>query len=378
MYSEELLKHPPTLPIKSISHPSERSIANFIRNIYRTIGIAGFAAGVIVFTGLLYPQMAVADWPFWSARAAVSDTDVLLHDPSVKLLAAAMNPDPNPAKGGTLLTLSGDSALISASGIDGTIPDSVVVGGGNVSVYTVREGDSLSGIAELFGVSMNTILWANNISDPKIVTPGTTLVILPVSGIKHTVKSGDTLAGIARKYGANENDIAAYNRIGIGADLQTGTEIIVPGGNIKTAKPAPKKAQKKSQSSAGSSGSANGSTAAISGMFSNPLPGGHVSQGMHGYNGIDVAAPAGTPIYAAAGGTIVVARGSGYNGGYGNYIVIDHGGGVQTLYAHMSSLAVSGGSVGKGSLIGYVGSTGRSTGNHLHFEVRGARNPLAR
>ena len=104
-----------------------------------------------------------------------------------------------------------------------------------------------------------------------------------------------------------------------------------------------------------------------------------MSQGIHGYNGVDVSAPSGTPIYAAAGGTIVVAKGGGgYNGGYGNYIVIDHGNGTQTLYAHMSSLAVSGGSVSKGSLIGYVGSTGRSTGNHLHFEVRGAKNPLAR
>lgn len=372
MYSEELLKHPLTFPIKSIQNPSERSIANFLRNAYRAIGIAGLAAGIIAFIGLLYPQMAVADWPFWNARAAVSDTDVLLHDPTVKLLAAARNPDPNPAKGGTLLTLSGDSALMSASGIDGTIPDSTIVGGGNVSVYTVREGDSLSGIANLFGVSMNTILWANNISDLKIVTPGTTLVILPVSGIKHTVKSGDTLAGIARKYEGDANDIAAYNRIGVDAELEAGTEIIVPGGNIETVKPAPKKAAKRAAPAAVKA------LPAISDMFGNPLSGGRISQGMHGYNGVDVAAPAGTPIYAAADGTIVVARGSGYNGGYGVYVVIEHGSGVQTLYAHMSSLAVSGGSVGKGSLIGYVGSTGRSTGNHLHFEVRGAKNPLAR
>jgi murein DD-endopeptidase MepM/ murein hydrolase activator NlpD len=101
------------------------------------------------------------------------------------------------------------------------------------------------------------------------------------------------------------------------------------------------------------------------------------TQGIHGYNGVDLAAGVGTPILAAAGGEVIVAKGSGWNGGYGNYVVIKHPNGTQTLYAHMSSTAISSGAqVSGGEVIGYVGNTGRSTGSHLHFEVRGAKNPF--
>lgn len=254
---------------------------------------------------------------------------------------------------------------------------------GSISVYTVREGDSLSEIAEMFGVSTNTILWANDLDDARSVRPGMALVVLPVSGIRHEAKEGETLASIAGRYDAEVDDIASYNRLSAGAELEGGEEIIIPGGSIETPKAAEKPA-KKAASSARSSGAAKssgGSTAlpSISGFFGNPLPGGRISQGVHGYNGVDISAPAGTPIYAAAGGSVIVAKGGGgYNGGYGNYVVIEHGNGTQTLYAHMSRLGTSGGSVSKGDLIGYVGNTGRSTGNHLHFEVRGAKNPLAR
>ncbi|HEX8591206.1 MAG TPA: peptidoglycan DD-metalloendopeptidase family protein [Candidatus Paceibacterota bacterium] len=118
---------------------------------------------------------------------------------------------------------------------------------------------------------------------------------------------------------------------------------------------------------------------AVSSYFGNPCPGCRLSQGIHGNNGVDLSAPAGTPIYAAAAGTVTVAKGGGgYNGGYGNYVIVSHANGTQTLYAHMSRIATSGGKVGKGTLIGYVGNTGRSTGNHLHFEVRGGTNPMGR
>jgi murein DD-endopeptidase MepM/ murein hydrolase activator NlpD len=113
------------------------------------------------------------------------------------------------------------------------------------------------------------------------------------------------------------------------------------------------------------------------GYFGNPLPGGRKSQGIHGNNAVDISAPTGTPIYAAAAGRISVAKcDGGYNSGWGSYIKIAHGNGSQTLYAHMSRCAVSGGSVAKGQLIGYVGTTGKVTGAHLHFETYGATNPL--
>lgn len=120
---------------------------------------------------------------------------------------------------------------------------------------------------------------------------------------------------------------------------------------------------------------------AVSGYFGNPLNGaGRLSQGIHGHNGVDFSAPSGTPIYAAASGSVTTVKsGGGWNSGYGNYVVISHPNGSSTLYAHMSSVAISGGSVSKGQLIGYVGNTGQATGNHLHFEVRGGmQNPFGR
>jgi murein DD-endopeptidase MepM/ murein hydrolase activator NlpD len=104
---------------------------------------------------------------------------------------------------------------------------------------------------------------------------------------------------------------------------------------------------------------------------------GYRSQGIHGSNAIDIAAPEGTPIYASASGQILIVKGSGWNGGYGSYVVIEHSNGVQTLYAHNSKNVVGVGQwVEQGELIAYSGNTGRSTGPHLHFEVRGAKNPF--
>lgn len=293
----------------------------------------------------------------------------------MELLDAAVNSDPNPNKGAGDLALSGDSALLAKMGPEGAIAPAqaaatAAAGGGQITTYTVKEGDSISEIADRFDVSVNTILWANDIKSANLVKPGDDLLILPVSGLQYTVRSGDTISGIAKKYGADPEEVALFNGLESSADLKAGSDIIVPGGAMPTKSTA--------KSSAGGKSTGSKALPAISGFFGNPLPGGKVSQGLHGYNGIDIAAPSGTPIYAAAAGNVVVAKNNGgYNGGYGNYIVIDHGNGTQTLYAHMTSTAVSGGSVAKGDLIGYVGSTGRSTGNHLHFEVRGAKNPFA-
>jgi len=114
------------------------------------------------------------------------------------------------------------------------------------------------------------------------------------------------------------------------------------------------------------------------GYYGHPIPSGaRRTQGLHGYNGVDLGAPNGTPVVASAAGTVIISRQGGWNGGYGNYVVISHGNGTQTLYAHLSSNTVqTGDSVLQGQMIGYVGSTGRSTGAHLHIEVRGAKNPF--
>jgi murein DD-endopeptidase MepM/ murein hydrolase activator NlpD len=108
-----------------------------------------------------------------------------------------------------------------------------------------------------------------------------------------------------------------------------------------------------------------------------PIVGGVRTQGIHGYNAVDLAAPVGTSLMAAASGEVIIAKVGGYNGGYGSYVVIRHGNGSQTLYAHMSRVdARVGQVVSQGEVIGAVGSTGRSTGSHVHFEIRGAANPF--
>lgn len=234
-----------------------------------------------------------------------------------------------------------------------------------ISVYEVKKGDTIGMVAELHGVSKNTIVWANNLKSEKLV-PGDTLVILPITGVRHTVKSGDTVTSIAKKYKGDTDDIAKYNGIAADAKLAVGDIILVPEGEIAAA------VVKGKPSVSGSSGNST-----PNGFFTRPLVGGRRTQGIHGNNGVDIAALTGTPVLAAADGQIIVARNSGYNGGYGDMIIIKHNGNIQTVYAHLSSVGViTGQYVSKGQMIGAVGNTGRSTGPHLHFEVRGAKNPF--
>ncbi len=331
------------------------------------------------------PRAAGAFWPFSVTRASDGTSTVpMVHDSSLDLLQAAVNPDPNPAKGRGGIATTGGSALIAYTGPDGTIADiDRTTSSGRISTYTVREGDSLSEIADMFDVSMNTILWANNLSNKGAVRPGMTLVILPVSGIRHQVVSGDTLATLAKRYNSDADEIASYNGLSRAGSLTAGDTVIIPGGEIAEVKAPAKKSVAKATSNiktGGSLGSVLGTgnnSGAISGGFANPAPSGRVSQGIHGWNGVDLAAPQGSAVNAAAGGTVIVSRVGGWNGGYGNYVVIDHGNGVQTLYSHMSTNAVSvGETVSRGQNIGTVGNTGQSTGYHLHFEVRGAKNPF--
>ena len=235
-----------------------------------------------------------------------------------------------------------------------------------INIYVVREGDTISQIAEMFDVSVNTIKWGNDIKG-NVLTPGQTLVILPVSGVRYTIKKGDTLEGIVRAYKGDIKEVMNYNDIAENSKLAVGSEIIIPNGILQAAD-----SSKYSKNTKLSQGQPE-----YKGYFLKPLNGSIKSQGIHGYNGVDLAAPVGTEIFASAEGSVTVSRNAGWNGGYGNYIVISHPNGTQTLYAHASRNVVSVGEfVTQGQVIGYVGNTGRSTGPHLHFEVRGAKNPF--
>lgn len=283
------------------------------------------------------------------------------------LLAPAVNLDPNPGKGGGDISVVDGEALFAEANPSGSLADSEPSSSSQISIYTVRSGDTLSEIAEMFKVSIGTIAGANNIQG-RVIHPGQELVILPITGVQHTVAKGDTLASIAKKYQGDLEEIANYNELATDASLAVGSIVIVPDGVIA---PPPS-----SPSVVLSGGVASPS---VVGNFTNPLPGARKTQGIHGYNGVDLAPLGGARpnILAAAAGTVVVARPSGWNGGYGSYIVIQHSNGTQTLYAHASAVLVSQGqSVAQGQAIAVVGATGRSTGTHLHFEVRGAKNPF--
>ncbi len=294
-----------------------------------------------------------------------------LNSQNMEILQAATHINPNPAKGGGEITVLDNTALLAESGISGTMVDiEKVKNGGKISLYVVKDGDSLSQIANMFGVSVNTIRWANDFKGD--IQPGQDLIILPVNGVKHTVKSGGTIGDLAKMYSADANEIALFNGVDVNKKLSAGDEIIIPNADPlqivdesgKTKKIATKKPA--------------GDTPKVSynGYYSNPLPGSIVTQGLHGYNGVDFGAPLGTPIRAAANGTVITSKQGGWNGGYGSIIVISHPNGTETLYSHQSENAVATGQkVKAGEIIGYVGSTGKSTGNHLHFEVRGAKNP---
>jgi LysM repeat protein len=323
----------------------------------------------------LHPNRASAFW-FFSIQADAAGVG-FTPDAATPLLKAATNVDPNPDKGLGDSIQTSDNAMLAHTGPSGTAADiASSTPSDRISIYVVRPGDTLSVIAAMFGVSVNTIIWANNLSGPTSVRVGDTLIILPISGVKRTITKGDTLASIAKKYGADANEIAQFNGLDPQESLAIGSTLIIPGAEVAAA-PA-KTTIKKGATGTIREPYLGGGGSAQPGYYGNPIPGALVTQGIHGWNGIDLGAARGTPIHASAGGSVIVARGGGgWNGGYGNYVVITHNNGTQTLYSHMSSVGVSlGQSVSRGQVIGYVGSTGMSTGAHLHFEVRGAANPL--
>ncbi len=307
---------------------------------------------------------------------------VALLEASVSSVSVLKNKDikSNPIDENIGVSIVSDSALLPATGplgvSDGTDIGDVAYDYDQVSVYVVRSGDSISAIAEMFDVSTNTILWANDLKKGQKLVVGDTLIILPVSGVQHIVSKGQTLKSIAKLYKVEVSDITNFNGLSEGDTLTIGEELIIPDGVM---------ANEGSLTSTSSGSSSQGYYATgahknVNGYFINPVPGlKRKSQGLHGpgRRGIDLAAPTGTSIYASASGTVLLAR-SGYNGGYGNMVIIQHPNGTKTLYAHMSKITTSTGLlVSQRDLIGYVGSTGKSTGPHLHFEVFNAKNPGA-
>lgn len=325
--------------------------------------------GILLLPGVVNAGFLSFIGDLFEKAKLVSIEEKQVNAQTMDLLQAATNPDPNRAKGGGDITIVGSTALLSEDGPAGTALDvEEKTESGHISVYVVRPGDNLSTIAKLFGVTKNTILWANDIKGG-VIQPGQTLVILPVSGLTHTVVKGDTIKSIAKKYKADEDEIAQYNLLDDDAKLAIGDKIIVPDGEISVVAPKISKVTNPWRK--------NSAGPTISGYYMRPIAGGTKTQGLHGYNGVDLANFRGAPILASAAGAVIISRSGGWNAGYGNYIVIQHDNGTQTLYAHLSKNLVSAGqNLAQGQVIGEMGSTGKATGVHLHFEVRGAANPF--
>ena len=251
----------------------------------------------------------------------------------------------------------------------------------NVISYTVQNGDTLSTIAQKFGISTDTIRWANNLSDDSI-TSGDKLQIPPVSGVIHKVRAGETIYSIAKEFGANPQEIADFPTNDFANpethSLVEGETLIVPDGKMPTASnpvPQPVYVQTPDQENQ------NGGSIAYNGGFIWPVHGLITTPFSPWHPGIDIAGPIGTPVYAIMGGTIETAT-CGWNFGYGCEVVVKHTNGYWSRYAHLNGqpLVSVGQIVSGGQQIGYRGTTGNSTGPHTHFEIHLASgqavNPL--
>lgn len=257
------------------------------------------------------------------------------------------------------VVIDGDSLLNSSNPLSTILPNR-----DGLLVYKVQKGDTLSKIAASFGISVNTIFWANSKLSSGI-RPGQEIVILPVSGVLHQIAEEETLDSIAELYGTSVEKIIQYNKQVSDGHLKNGANLVIPG-----AKP---------QKSLASISTAN--LPNFPGYFIIPTTGWNWGQ-LHYYNAVDIANACGTPIYAAAEGLVIKSLSYGYNDGYGYYIDIEHPNGAISRYAHTQKNTVSVGDyVSQGDLIAYIGNTGKThgpTGCHLHFELRGAKNPFTK
>lgn len=243
-----------------------------------------------------------------------------------------------------------------------------------IFAYDVEPGDTLSSIAQRFGIKKETLVMENNLWNANSLKTGMTLKILPVDGISHVVKKGDTIDKIAKKYEVKAEDIVRQNQLEDGQVLLADSSLIIPGGKKEVAPPVSNGGRGNSGGNAPASVSAYAYAGQASGRLIWPAPGAKLTQGYHaGHYALDIANRARGPIVAAAAGKVVTAK-YGWNGGYGNYIIIDHGDGMQTLYGHNEKLYVTEGQyVDQGQTISWMGNTGRvygATGIHVHFEVR--------
>jgi LysM repeat protein len=343
---------------------------------------------------LLYSLVGPGDQDFQTEEVIVDITNAVVLKPNtptwregaVSQGTGASSGQTAPGEPQELSSISaGGSALTKPTILPGNTIGSQVAGAARkeIVLYEVQPGDVIGAIAGRFGLDISTILWANNLTIRSYIRPGDKLAILPMDGVVHTVKKNDTVQKIAKLYSAKADEIISFNKLQAdGSDLVVAENLIIPGGR-KTVAAVPQPAAARRFT--------------VLSQIAAP-PGSALAPGSTGYlwpaevrritqyyswrhTGVDIAGPFGKAIYAARSGTVIRSQ-CGWNGGYGCHVIIDHGGGVQTLYAHAQQgrLFVNVGDfVEQGQTVAGMGSTGHSTGPHVHFEVRvnGRRvNPL--
>ena len=261
-----------------------------------------------------------------------------------------------------------DGTLLKPVAVDTSVAD----GRGLLGSHTVQAGDTLVGIAAKFGINMMTIWWANSLTSKDALKIGQVLIVPTINGLVVNVAEGDTIEGLAARYGIDPGQIIDVNGLE-DPNLVIGQTLIMPGarGDAILATATSIRAQAPTRSTTTTTTRSTAPTTYSGGTFRLPVVGGgnYISQYFrYGHYGLDIAADYGTPVVAAAGGTVLFSGWKSNGGGY--QVWIAHGSGLYTTYNHMSSVSVgTGQGVGRGQQVGRIGRTGYATGPHLHFEV---------
>lgn len=372
---------PEQLNLQVVSAEDNQTIADIAANSGRSVETVLWANGM---TDPAAPMAA-------GTPVRVPSVDGMLHvvhdGDSLESIAARYKVDVNTVIGYAPNNVQTSADLVPYRMI--MVPGASMPTRDNVVSYTVRDGDSLAAVAQLFGLHPDTITWANNLPTDNLIYPGQHLAVLPTDGVMVTVQSSDTVEKLAEKWGVEPKSILEYpqNGLGAGGQLRVDQQLMIPGGHPPPPPPPPAPKPEPAQAPANTAPEAPApppSGGGVTGRFIWPTSGvitqyyGPSSLWMepayNGYanfhQGLDIANGMHTPIVAAEGGTVVFA---GWNNfGFGNAVAIDHGNGLVTWYAHMAqqpSVWV-GQRVSQGQYVGPMGSTGASTGSHVHFAIK--------